>query len=43
MVVRKFARQKDKTADAPDPLPGPGSKLGKMDPYEEGTLPILNG
>ncbi|KAF8352292.1 hypothetical protein F5887DRAFT_1277946 [Amanita rubescens] len=25
--------KKDKTADAP--LPGPGSKLGKMDPYEE--------
>ncbi len=36
-MVRKFARQEDKTA------PGPGSKLGKMDPYEEGTLPVLNG
>ena len=40
-MVRKFARQKDKTADAP--LPGPGSKLGKMDPYEEGTMLVLNG
>ena len=38
VVVRKLARQKDPTVDTP--LQGP-SKLGKMDPYDEGTLPVL--